>query len=104
MLRKKGTKMPDENKFIGLRRIGYCIRGTCVHCVHCNFNPHLEWGTCGLHHYEHKKHNNPDGGREISIHIFGSCRSFEVDPIKLAQARLGGHVEFFEGDGKRPLP
>jgi len=89
--------MPDDNKFDKLREMHYRIPGLCGYCTHGEF-PSSEWGTCKLHRYEHKKHDNPDGGRGVSIHVTGTCPSFEVDYGKLGKSALGAHMEFFDGE------
>lgn len=93
--------MPDVNKFKKLREIGYRIPKLCVYCTHSYFGEQALWGTCGLHRYTHKKHDNPDGGRGVSIHVTGTCESgFQVNPRKagkFALCLLGSHMEFFDG-------
>lgn len=89
--------MPDDNKFEKLREIGYTIPGLCGYCTHGTFST-SEWGTCELHRYEHKKHDNPEGGRGVSIHATGTCKSgFKVDYARLGRSALGAHMEFFDG-------
>ena len=100
--------MPDENKFSKLREVGYRVPGLCGYCRHGNFDGRNRdaaqgWGTCALHRYEHKKHENPDGGRGVSIHVTGTCPSFEADETRIARTGLGAHREFFDGrTGKAP--
>jgi len=89
--------MPDDNKFEKLRGVGYCIPGVCRICVHGQFGDKSDWGTCAQHVYEHKKHDNPDGGRGVSIHTMGTCPSFEAHYGRLAKVALGAHMEFFDG-------
>jgi len=85
--------MPDDNKFKKLREVGYRIPQLCCYCKHGNFGP-SGWGTCGVHRYDHKKHDNPEGGRGISIHVTGSCRDgFEVKNANV----VGAYQEFFDG-------
>jgi len=88
--------MPDDNKFAKLREAGYRIPGLCGYCKFGQFT-RSEWGTCGTHRYEHKKHDNPKGGRGVSIHVTGTCSAFEVDHARLAASGLGAHMEFFDG-------
>jgi len=90
--------MPDDNKFQKLREIGYRIPALCGYCTHGQFKSKSDgWGTCGLHKYEHKKHDNPEEGRGVSIHVTGTCPSFEVDYGRLGRSGLGAHMEFFNG-------
>lgn len=87
--------MPDANKFEVLRDMGYEIKGSCSLCVSSNFptrDPLSLYGTCKANKYEHLKHHNPAGGREVSIHRMGSCPQFELD-LALS-ARLGAFMEF----------
>ena len=85
--------MPDENKFEKLRAVGYSIPITCGLCIHGEFpSPKSPWGTCALHTYDHKKHDNPDGGRGVSVHSSGTCPSARADNRKTAT--LGAHREF----------
>lgn len=98
--------MPDENKFTVLRQIGYRIPGLCGYCRFGNFTGRnrdgaSEWGTCDKHRYEHKKHDNPDGGRGVSIHVTGTCPSFEADKVRVAKAGLGAHQEFFNAESRK---
>lgn len=83
--------MPDPAKFDRLREVGYTIPNVCSFCTHGNFKPGTEWGTCGLHRYEHGKHTGPD--REMSIVRMGRCRDgFEENSSKTTF--LGPHAEF----------
>ncbi len=88
--------MPDENKIKKLREVGYRIPGLCGYCKHGGFTNSM-WGICGLHRYEHKKHDNPEDGRGVSVHVTGGCPSFNVDPVRLGLSSLGAHMEFFDG-------
>lgn len=91
--------MPDENKFEKLREIGYHVPATCGTCVHGRFlmSGHFatSWGTCGKHRYEHKKHDNPEGGRGVSVVSSGTCRDAQIDPARLTS--FGAHAEFVDG-------
>lgn len=90
--------MPDDNKFDKLREVGYRIPGLCGYCRHGEFSGPTEWGICAEHRYEHKKHDNPPGGRGVSIHVTGSCPKFKVEYARLGRAGLGAHMEFFDGE------
>lgn len=87
--------MPDENKFEKLREIGYYIAPQCGFCLHGNFYVSSAWGTCKKHRYEHKKHDNPKGGRGVSIHRAGCCGNFEKAPA-WNLPELGAHAEFMK--------
>lgn len=90
--------MPDENKFAKLRAVGYRVPVTCGMCIHGDFPSRgSPWGTCGLHQYEHKKHDNPEGGRGVSVHVSGTCPDAEIDGLKAAV--LGAHREFLKKSG-----
>jgi len=93
--------MPDDNKFEKLRAIGYRIPGCCGFCKDGDFGPQAHWGTCKKHRYQHKKHNNPDQGRGVSIHVSGTCDDFRVECGRLARVGLvpglAAHMEFFDG-------
>ena len=92
--------MPDENKFQKLREVGYRIPRLCCYCQYGNFARGANWGTCAIHRYKHKKHDNAEGGRGVSIHIHGSCeKGFRVEYARLV---LGAHMEFFDGRVKTP--
>ena len=92
--------MPDENKFQKLREIGYRIGPRCGLCTSGWFSGNGPWGQCHKHCYEHKKHDNPDGGRGVSIHSSGVCGDFDLDQRKLARSGLGAHMEFFDDSGE----
>lgn len=83
----------DENKAQALRDINYQIQPVCAFCVHGEFKPGSAWGDCSLHHYEHKKHDNPEGGRKLSIHIMGGCSSQRTSLV-LAIGAVGHYREF----------
>jgi len=87
--------MPDNNKFNKLREVGYAIGPACMFCKHASFPERSNWGACGLHTYEHKKHDNAKGGRGVSIHRAGTCPQFKV--FVNWTAPLGAHREFFDG-------
>lgn len=85
--------MPDVNKFDKLRAMDYNICNCCSLCANSNFPVYgSHYGTCKANKYEHLKHDNPAGGREVSIHRLGSCPQFELDPA--LSARLGSFMEF----------
>jgi len=87
--------MPDKNKYQKLRDVGYQIPPTCGFCNHGRFaSPANAWGECQKHRYEHLKHDNPKGGRGISILRFGTCPDVKVEPEALLF--LGAHHEFFQ--------
>lgn len=65
----------DDNKLLKLREVGYTIRRTCGSCVHGSF-PNNQWGSCSVNTYDHLKHDNPDEGREMSVHQFGYCEKY----------------------------
>lgn len=92
--------MPDDNKFGKLRAIGYSIPGLCGYCKHSKWAPAQSWGTCNLHTYQHLKHDNPNEGRGISIHITGTCPQFERAPNRIVLSGLGAHQEFFQGEAR----
>lgn len=86
--------MPDENKYKKLREVGYTIRPICAFCTHRNFTTTLSlWGECKKHRYDHLKHDNPEGGRGISIIAWGSCSEIELDENAIGTL-LGAHYEF----------
>ena len=91
--------MPDDNKFAALREAGYTIPGLCGSCVHGQSprsprKPAPPWGTCDAIRYEHLKHDNPEGGRGVSIHRTGQCKLYVKDPFVVGV--LGAHLEFFD--------
>lgn len=91
--------MPDDNKFQKLRDVGYTIPGLCGYCQHGNFEGPKAlngWGECTRHSYTHRKHDNPEGGRGVSIHATGTCPQFQVHPGRVVKAGLGAHTEFFQ--------
>ena len=79
----------DNNKLKVLREIGYRIMPTCGDCVWAEF-PQDDWGTCGLHDYQHEKHTGEK--RQLSIHKSGNCPQFEVATL----AHLSHFAEFFD--------
>jgi len=91
--------MPDENKYTVLRKIGYAIPVTCGLCRSGDFykSDKSQWGTCMKHRYEHLKHDNPTGGRGISIVKGGTCPDAMADQSKVDE--LHAHVEFLEASG-----
>ena len=87
--------MPDANKFSKLNEIGYKVHGCCAMCVHSDLNQLTGWGTCRVHCYDHLKHDNPPGGRGVSIHAMGSCPSFSFNPTKAARLGITGEYTRF---------
>lgn len=67
----------DRRKLQVLQALPYRILSTCALCTHSMFGTHGEWGTCGLHDYEHGKHTG--GKRQLSINRSGTCPSFQMD-------------------------
>ena len=84
--------MPDDNKFKKLREVGFRLMPICMFCVHGDFPSTSIWGKCKKHRYEHKKHDNPEGGRGVSIIISGTCPDVRLDPGWIRQ--FGAHTEF----------
>jgi len=62
----------DKNKLIKLREISYKILAVCGYCEHGNFKSQGDFGTCNIHFYIHKKHQNK---RNLSIHKYGICNN-----------------------------
>jgi hypothetical protein len=79
----------DANKRLELLRIGYQIRGACGLCKHGVFAPKQDFGTCSIYTYQHLKHTGDR--RQLSVHQYGSCDSFERD---LTRGNLGLWDEF----------
>lgn len=46
-------------------------------CMHSDFNVSQNYGLCKKHTYEHLKHSDKE--RQLSIHEYGTCSSFEYD-------------------------
>jgi hypothetical protein len=86
--------MPDDNKFEKLSEVGFRIPISCGLCIHGQFVGSSEWGECGKHRYQHKKHDNPEDGRGVSIVRAGTCDVPELDPTRVD--RLGAHMVFVE--------
>ena len=87
--------MPDDNKFKKLREIGYSIKVTCGTCKFGGFSsPRGWWGTCAKHTYQHLKHDNPEGGRGISVVRAGSCSEGVL--FDGAEGAFGAHAEFIK--------
>lgn len=82
----------DANKLEVLRALPYSVQKACGLCKHGSFAPNTYWGTCNQTQYEHKKHTGP--ARQLSIVMFGGCKSFEADEVKKAQ--LGAYQEFLK--------
>lgn len=70
----------DDNKVEKLHSIGYKIRPCCGTCYWSQLGVD-NWGTCGLHTYEHKKHvgGEKSAERELSICSYGLCDEYEAD-------------------------
>jgi hypothetical protein len=79
----------DENKLLMLRGMAYRIERVCGLCKNGWF-PKDGWGTCEVHTYEHLKHTQ--GRRQLSIHRFGSCGAFDLDPKRASL--LGSFKQF----------
>jgi hypothetical protein len=83
----------DANKLGLLRDISYKILPVCALCKHSTFSKtYTTWGYCAKHIYKHLKHS--DSERDLSISVFGSCKSFELDGFKMIP--LSGFGEFVE--------
>lgn len=82
----------DENKLDKLREVGYEIKACCRLCLHGNFAPFSDFGTCAKHTYEHLKHTGEP--RQLSIHRMGKCNTdlFQLNPDKMAE--LGTYGQF----------
>ncbi len=66
----------DQNKLEKLREMGYSFQPVCALCMHSSF-PINNWGTCNQSLYMHLKHKE---FRDLSIHKYGSCSSFDREP------------------------
>lgn len=88
--------MPDENKFAKLREIGYSIQPCCGRCAFADLDYCEVWGTCGKHKYQHLKHTGEK--RKVSIHMFGWCKDFAVNPEN--PYLFGAHAEFLPAEEK----
>jgi len=86
--------MPDKSKFKKLREVGYQVVVTCGLCKHSGFTkPGKDWSNCTKHKYDHEKHDNPEGGRGVSVFLpAGTCADAELCSSKASQ--LGAHAEF----------
>jgi len=88
--------MPDDNKFAALREAGYTIPGLCGTCEYGEFSGNSPWGSCGLVTYDHLKHDNPEGGRGVSIRRDGRCSLYSSHGLKVESQGYGAHMEFFD--------
>lgn len=82
----------DENKREKLRLLGYQIRPCCGLCIHSDFQPGAEWGTCKIIEYQHRKHTQTD--RQLSIYKAGVCSEVELD--LMMEKGLAGFAEFIK--------
>lgn len=80
----------DANKVEKLKEIGYEIRPACGTCDWATFRDGSDFGSCGLHTYNHLKHD--DDGMDLSVHLFGSCSEYE-EPVILENV-LGAWDQF----------
>lgn len=84
----------DKTKLKVLREVGYTFPKTCGMCAAGQFEGYRGmwplWGTCGRQTYEHEKHTGEK--RQLSIHLLGSCASFEA--VSNAADALQGFGEF----------
>lgn len=80
----------DAEKRRVLIQIGYEIPPSCGMCKHADITPGSDFGTCGLHTYEHEKHTGP--ARQLSINRHGRCPQFEPEGLKYMA--LHGFREF----------
>lgn len=79
----------DADKRRVLIEIEYTIKA-CGTCRYAKIEPKVDWGTCGLHSYEHEKHS--ESKRALSINRHGVCKDYVVNS---AESRfLGGFTEF----------
>lgn len=77
----------DANKLTVLRQIEYRIT-SCGACVHGEFKPGTDWGTCKDTQYNHGKHTESE--RNLSITRLGSCWKFKPN----RELPLKGFAEF----------
>lgn len=71
----------DANKRLKLVEIDYTLEA-CGVCAHSSFSSReAEFGTCGLHQYDHQKHSGPV--RDLSVHRCGRCPDFTPDAIDM---------------------
>lgn len=82
----------DANKDKKLEEVGYVVHPTCDLCVHSQFPIGSDWGTCQIHTYDHKKHNEKK--RFLSIYRSGSCPSFKLD--KTRGDSLAGYSKYLK--------
>ncbi len=84
----------DANKLRVLKGLPYKISRVCGMCTHSNFVANSVWGGCSEHAYDHLKHTEP--AKPLSIHVFGSCPSFELGEGSRALKSLGAFGEVLE--------
>lgn len=66
----------DKNKLKVLQEVNYEIKKVCGMCCYMRAGTRAMWGTCTKFSYDHQKHT--DTNREMSVHAFGSCSSFQL--------------------------
>lgn len=81
----------DGSKLKVLRELPYRVLPTCGLCRHSSFGRMGQWGTCGVHTYEHGKHTG--NARQLSINVHGTCPSFQASEESVCL--LEGFSEFF---------
>jgi len=88
--------MSDANKIAKLNEIGYRVQACCRICKHAAFAPYGDFGSCGVHSYNHAKHTaNP---RKLSVHQGGVCSKFTINAKKEEGLRRSGFLPML-GDG-----
>lgn len=79
--------MPDANKLAALQDNQYRIVPTCAVCIHAQFVPGSNWGSCTRLIYQHLKHS---GSKPVSIYRAGTCPKVEMHPdINVYLAKSG---------------
>lgn len=86
----------DDNKLNKLRKVKYNIKKCCGICFHGKFKDNSNWGTCGTHTYDHKKHGGGEKGkrRDLSINRYGCCDDFDLQDMVMYE--LDHYKEFYE--------
>jgi len=87
----------DANKLKVLREIGYTIQPSCETCSNSDLSSD-GWGYCGVHTYEHLKHN--EDSSFASVHRLGTCSKWERDEKKIALLGLHAFHEFMVSTAK----
>lgn len=82
----------DANKLRVLQKIEYRIQPCCGLCLHGQFAPATDWGTCGVWTYQHLKHSADV--RDLSIHRLGHCQQFA--PAAKEVVQLGAFSQFLK--------